>query len=124
MAIRSLAKLKEDQSALLASYRASAVSGPASVGSAPLQSAGSPEGRPTLAVIAKVTSRFLTHPDYGAHLVLQIQEFSGVPPAPSDAAIDELRAYPTPGNTILNYSINSHVSLITVRGALLAAKLA
>ncbi len=124
MAIRPLDKLKEDQSALLASYRALAVSGPTSAGSDPLQLAGSPEGRPTLAVIAKVTSRILVDPDYGAHLVVQIQEFSGVPPAPSDAAIDELRAYPTPGNTIVNYPINSHVSLITVRGALLAAKLA
>ncbi len=124
MAIRSLGKLKEDQSALLASYRASAVSGPASVGSALLQLAGSPEGRPTLAVIAKVTSLVLFHPDYGSHLVVQIQEFSGAPPAPSDAAIDELRAYPTPNRAVSDYTVNEYVLVLTVRGALLAAKLA
>ncbi len=119
MAVRTLTKLKEDQGALLSAHR-SRLTG--NVAGEVLQLGGSPEGRPTVSVIAKVSTVVAGDPTYGPHLVVQIQEFSGTPPVASAASIADLRAYPTPGRVVGDYSVNEYVSLLTVRGALLAAK--
>lgn len=121
MAVRTLTKLKEDQVALLSAHRSRLTDN--ATGEA-LQLGGSPEGRSTVSVIAKVATVVASDPTYGPHLVVQIQEFSGTPTVASAANIADLRAYPTPNHVVGDYSVNEYISLLTVRGALLAAKLA
>lgn len=114
MSIRTLEQLIEDQAGLVAEYRSRWASVPSRVTS---------EAATAVATIGKVTSVVSSDPVYGAHLLVQPQDFSGTPPGPAPATTPGVRAYPTPNHVVGDYSVNEYVVLRTVRGALLAVKL-
>ncbi len=114
MGIRTLSRLRADQAALLADYRARHEDGGGISGA---------EEVAAVATMAKVSSVVTSDPTYGAHLVVDAQEFSGTPRVPSAAAKPSLRAYPTPNRVVTDYAVNEYVQLQTARGALLAVKL-
>ena len=119
MSVRGLETLRTDQDTLMAQYRAErgAANPEAGTGGAVAEAVA------TILAVGKVTAVVESDPDYGAYLVVQIQEFAGAPPQASDASIAEVRAYPTPNRVVTDYSVDEFVNVQTVRGALLAAKL-
>ena len=121
VAVRALDRLKEEQEALLDEYRAR--EGLSAKDQSPLSVAGSPEGSARVSVIGKVTEVVTSDPEYGAHLVATVQEFSGTPPSPSDAAMAPLRVYPSPNRVVGDYAVDEYVVVAWVRGAVLAVKL-
>lgn len=114
MGIRTLSQLRVDQAALLEEYRGRNVEavGPSSV-----------EEIEAVTTFAKVSSVVTSDPTYGAHLVVDLQEFSGTPRVPAAASKPSLRAYPTPNRVVTDYAVNEYVVLQTARGALVAVKL-
>ena len=114
MGIRSLSQLRADQAALLAEYRGRNARAVETLGV---------EKSETVTTIAKVSSVVTSDPTYGAHLVVNLQEFSGTPRVAGAASKPSLRAYPTPNRVVADYAADEFVVLQTARGALLAVKL-
>ena len=114
MGIRTREELHEDQAGLLAEYRAGLGAESMTEGAVAAEAA---------ALIGRVTSVVTSDPTYGAHLVVEPQVFTGTPPAASAASQAPVRAYPTPERVVTDYSVDEYVSVVTVRGGLLALKL-
>lgn len=114
MSVRSLERLRRDQSALLAEYRAGDVGGEVSATSSEVD---------VVATLGKVTGRVTSDPIYGAHLVVTLQEFGGTPPVAQAASKPTQRVYPAPNHVVGDYSLNEFVLLVTARGALLGMKI-
>ena len=118
MAIRSREQRQEDAERILAEYRAR-LSG----------SAGEDREEPSLAmptsVLGKITQVVGSDPTYGPHLVVQPQEYTGVPPASADSIANTVRCYPTPNHVVADYAVNDFVAIqiLAQSDAYVAAKL-
>ena len=77
-----------------------------------------------LAVYGRVSSVVSSDPDYGPHLVVVRQKWSGTPPTVSDESSPEVRCYPTPNHTVSDYSVNDYVRIEAAHGAMVAERLA
>ena len=115
--IRSVETLRRDQEEIMSWFREeSAKSG--SVAFLPR-----PGGAIALAVYGRVSSVVTSDEDYGPHLVVVRQQWSGIPPTVSDASAATVRCYPTPNRTVNNYSVDEYVRIATAHGAMVAEKL-
>jgi len=75
-------------------------------------------------VYGRVDSVVSSDPDYGPHLVVVRQEWSGTPPTVSDSSALSVRCYPTPNRVVGDYSVDDYVRIIAARGAMVAEALA
>ncbi len=117
MATRSTEELRRDQTALLEAYRQRlGAPGAGDTASVTSPQAALPWGR--------VTQVVTSDPDYGPHLMVQGQIYTGSPPAPADAPAAPLRCYPAPGKTAGDYSTNDYVRLTPTAGAVIAEPVA
>lgn len=76
------------------------------------------------AAYGRVTGVVGSDPDYGPHLILTLQGFTGAPPTPSDVGDNDVRCYPSPGRAVNDYAVDEIVRLVSARGAFFAEKLA
>ena len=110
MSTRTLEKLRRDQAALANELRWLSIRVgeglPASLASAPAP----------VILWGRVTEVVTSHVEYGPHLMVQPQAFSGVPPTPSDTSGAEVRCYPSPGRVVADYSVAEYVKVLTCRG--------
>jgi hypothetical protein len=117
MAARSAEELRRDQMALLEAYRQRlGSSGAGDTASVTSPGAALPWGQ--------VTQVVTSDPDYGPHLMVQGQIYTGSPPAPADAPAAPLRCYPAPGKAVGDYSVNDYVRLAPTAGAVIAEQIA
>jgi hypothetical protein len=116
--IRSVERLHQDQAAVLASYR-DETAGRDSVAALPR-----PGGVTAVTVYARVSQVVASDATYGPHLLVVRQGWTGTPPAPSDAATDETRCYPTPNHVVADYEVDEIVRLVVAHSCLLAERLA
>jgi len=82
-----------------------------------------PGGSIALAVYGRVASVVTSDPDYGPHLMVVRQTWSGTPPTVSDASGAQVRCYPTPNHTVSDYSVNDYVRIEAAHGAMVAEAL-
>ena len=119
MAIRSREQRKEDAERILAEYRARRTG-----------ATGEDREEPSLAmptsVLGKITQVVSSDPTYGPHLIVQPQEYTGVPPTAADSIANTIRCYPTPNHVVGDYAVNDFVSIqiLAQSDAHVAAKLA
>ncbi len=119
MAIRSREQRQEDAERILEEYRVR-LSG----------SADEDREEPSLAmptsVLGKITQVVGSDPAYGPHLVVQPQEYTGLPPSASDSIANTIRCYPTPNHVVGDYAVDEFVSIqiLAQSDAYVAAKLA
>ncbi len=104
MAIRSREQRKEDAERILEEYRARRN------GSAGEDREEPSQAMPT-SVLGKITQVVSSDPTYGPHLVVQPQEYVGVPPAMADSIANTIRCYPTPNHAVADYAVNEFVSI-------------
>lgn len=116
--IRTPENLRRDQAEILSSYRQQI----ASQGTAAVLP--QPGGIVTPDVYGRVDTVVTSDPDYGPHLVVVRQEWSGTPPTVSDSSAPSVRCYPTPNNVVTDYSVNDYVRIIAARGAMVGEVLA
>jgi len=117
MVVRSLDVLKREQERWLMEYRARRAAAEELV-----QLPGGTASTAAVASYGRVTSVVSADPEYGAHLVVAPQQFTGVPPSLSDSTAASLRCYPAPNHTVNDYSVNEYVKILAVRGAFIADK--
>ncbi len=115
--IRSVETLRRDQAEIMSSFREeSAARGSVAV-------LPRPGGSIALAVYGRVASVVTSDPDYGPHLMVVRQTWSGTPPTVSDASGAQVRCYPTPNHTVSDYSVNDYVRIEAAHGAMVAEAL-
>jgi hypothetical protein len=73
-------------------------------------------------VWGRVTEVVSSDPQYGAHLVVQPQRFTGVPPVVQDAEAAAVRCYPAPNRAVGDYAVDEYVKVTAARGAFVADK--
>jgi len=115
--IRSIEKLQLDQSEIMSSYRQERTL-PDSVAVLPR-----PGGSTAVSVFGRVTQVITSDPDYGPHLIVKRQQWTGTPPAASDSSVPAVRCYPTPNNSVTDYATDEYVLILTANGAMVAGKL-
>jgi hypothetical protein len=118
MPIRSRKQLQLDQAEILAEYRREVSDASDEVGQMPVSGGPSSSSGGWGRVSEVVTS----DANYGPHLVVQPQAFSGLPRAASDASVPAVRCYPAPNRVVGDYAVDEHVKIISARGALIADK--
>ncbi len=116
--IRSLEQLRQDQAAIFDAYRRERAAGDA-VAALPRPGTASPIG-----VFGRVDEVITSDATYGPHLLVVRQVWSDTPPEPSDGSSPAVRCYPTPNNTVTDYSVDDYVRITPTHGAMLAERLA
>lgn len=114
---RTLDRLQQDQAAVMAAYRNDAV-GHDTVATLPR-----PGGTTTVTAYARVAQIVTSDPTYGPHLRVVRQQFTGTPPAATDATTEATRCYPTPNHAVTDYGVDEIIRLAVVHSCLLAERL-
>ena len=104
MAIRSRQQQQEDAERILAEYLASTQVG----GDEDSQEPSLP--MPT-SLLGKITTVVTSDATYGPHLVVQPQEYTGVPPTAADSITSTIRTYPTPNHVVGDYAVDEFVAI-------------
>jgi len=117
MAIRSRKQLQLDQAGVLAEYRRARSEAAAYVGQMPVSGGSAATG-----AWGRVSEVVTSDANYGPHLTVQPQAFSGVPRTALDASVAAVRCYPAPNRVVGDYAVNEYVKIISARGALIADK--
>lgn len=60
---------------------------------------------------------------YGPHLKVMRQDWTGVPPVPSDGGFGPSRCYPPPGGAVSSFSVGQYVRMTVVGGAVIAEEI-
>jgi hypothetical protein len=115
--IRSQETLRRDQEGVLASYREEQALRP-TVAMLPR-----PGGAMATGVYGRVSAVVSSDPQYGPHLLVVRQVWSGVPPVVSDGEGDPIRCYPAPNRSVGDYSVDDYVRMMAARGAMVAEML-
>ncbi len=119
MAIRSREQRQEDAERILSEYRAR-------FSSSTDQDREEPSPAMPASVLGKITLVVSSDATYGPHLVIQPQEYTGLPPSVSDSIDSTLRCYPTPNHVVGDYAVNEFVAIqiLAQSDAYVATKLA
>ncbi|MCP4590808.1 MAG: hypothetical protein GY842_08685 [bacterium] len=115
MAVRSPDRLRREQAALIAEYRAEQ----AREGRA----AGPGDMAVGLLRAGQVTAVVETDETHGPHLVVQPQSFSNLPPDAGAANEPTRIVHPTPNLSVTDYQADEYVAVWITKGAVLAVKL-
>ena len=115
--IRDMDKLLGEQAAILSAYREQRA---ARVEVAVLPRPG---GSIALCIYGRVSAVVGADADYGPHLLVVRQQWSGAPPTVADASESATRCYPTPNRAVSDYAVNEYVRMAVTHGAMVAEKL-
>ncbi|UCD27483.1 MAG: hypothetical protein JSV03_10195 [Planctomycetota bacterium] len=115
--IRSLKNLQRDQAEIMSSFRQEQTP-PDSVALLPR-----PGGSTAISVFGRITQVISSDPDYGPHLMVKRQQWTGTPPTASDSSVPAVRCYPTPNHTVTDYLVDDYVLILTANGAMVAQRL-
>ncbi|MBI4580366.1 MAG: hypothetical protein HY718_11730 [Planctomycetes bacterium] len=114
---RSLDELRRDQEAILAAYRSERTAAqtvqPSSAAAVVHHGAG----------YGRVVEVVESDEDYGPHLLVMRQAWSGTPPVPTDAGPAALRCYPLPNRAVSDFNLDELVRFNVVPGAILVEPL-
>jgi hypothetical protein len=116
--IRTIRDLQQDQSEIMSQYRQEQ-SLPDSVAMLPR-----PGGLTAVSVFGRVSQVVSSDPDYGPHLLIKRQQWTGTPPVVSDSSVPDVRCYPTPNNMVGDYAVDEYVMILIANGAMVAGKMA
>ena len=116
MAVRAREILRRDQAELLLQYRLGRAAGH-DVAQLP-----GPAVQGMVVVWGRASQVITADPDYGAHLVVAPQGFTGTPPTAGDSGAASMRCYPAPNHTVTDYSVDEYVKVLPARGAFVADK--
>ena len=117
MTIRGRKQLQLDQAEVLAGYRRARSEASDELGQMPVSGGSAAAG-----AWGRVSEVVTSDANYGPHLAVQPQAFSGLPRVASDASVAAVRCYPSPNRVVDDYAVNEYVKIISARGALIADK--
>jgi len=117
---RSLDVLRRDQEAILEGYRTSQSTALATLADQRVVDALT-AGSYSFGRVAQVVTSDET---YGPHVWVVRQVWSGTPPVPTDAVLDQSRGYPLPGVDVTSFTTDQLVRMNYVSGAILIEPLA
>ena len=117
MPIRSRKQLQLDQAEVLAEYRRARSEAADELGQMPVSGGSAAAG-----AWGRVSEVVTSDANYGPHLAVQPQAFSGLPRVASDAPVAAVRCYPVPDRVVGDYAVDEYVKIISARGALIADK--
>ncbi len=115
--IRGMEKLRRNQAEVMASYKEEVER------SVELATLPRPGSVISVVTFGRVDSVVSTDPDYGPHLLVVRQQWSGTPLTVADSALPAVRCYPSPNHVVGDYTVDEYVRLSTAHGAKVAEKL-